>query len=181
MATVLISGIEFPQKWILVAAQSGNCWGNSLINSATLKGANSNSKPLTHTPLQGQLCYFYLKEFNSLNTWIIIFKISCCSFCHPAIMETCHRMPAETHCAAFKGQAPVRPPKKFHLEFLCATGLLAVHWLLQRAFTWHGPYCCNPIILLHRGLRTGVESGVGCALIKIWKGGNNVDEQRREI
>lgn len=54
-------------------------------------------------------------------------------------METCRRMPADTYCAAYKGHGSVSPPEEFHLEFLCATGLLAVRWLLQRAFTGMDP------------------------------------------
>lgn len=54
-------------------------------------------------------------------------------------METCCWMPTETRCAAYKGHDSVSPPEEFHLEFHCATGLLAVRWLLQRAFTGMDP------------------------------------------
>lgn len=38
-----------------------------------------------------------------------------------------------------KGHSSVSPHEEFHLEFLCATGLQAVRWLLQRAFTGMDP------------------------------------------
>lgn len=56
-----------------------------------------------------------------------------------ASMETCHWMQAETCCAAYKVHVSVSPAEEFHLEFHCATGLLAACWLLQRAFTGMDP------------------------------------------
>lgn len=76
-----------------------------------------------------------------------------------------------------KGLGSVGLPDKFQVEFLWAAGLLGCPLGAAECFHRPGPKLGNPIILLHRSLRTWAG---GCALIKIWKGNNNVDEQRRD-
>ncbi|TNN75802.1 hypothetical protein EYF80_013949 [Liparis tanakae] len=65
-----------------------------------------------------------------------------------------------TCCAAHKGHSS-GSPEEFHLKFLCVTAYLGCTLVATEVFHRHGPYWCNPIIRLHRGLRTGVESGHG--------------------
>lgn len=161
MAEVLISGVGFPPRWMLVAAQSGNCWGNSLINSATHKGTNSNYKqpPLTdpppspptppprlhpHTFLRGEGVFFFY------NSDLIEFQFTeyvdnhICVLSLQSSMETCSRVPAETRCAANKGHSPVSPSEEFYLEFLCATELWSARRSLRRAFTGTDPAAVIP-------------------------------------
>lgn len=90
----------------------------------------------------------------------------------------CHCRLAKICFGAFKNYSTAGSPNIFFP--LCHRNLIC-RMVATEGFHKHGPYCCNLIILLHRGLRTAMESREEQnALIKVWEGCNIVEEQKRE-